>query len=300
MQEITSPEVSATTAQSFFGSFNVNLEIFQGPLDLLLHLVNREEVSIDEVDLSRIAEEYLQIIENAKRLDLELASEYLVIAATLLTIKSERILTGNLVRRDLGSLEDSSQFYDELRARLKEYEKIKLQADALRTHSQSGLNVFRHFPAELPQSTENEDDFEVTDDAFSLGSYFFQLLKRVGGTLEVLRIKLESIPVVDLMMRAINFMRDSSERKFSIYELARTLRSTTKRIGDAKTAVIGTFISVLELAKRGVVELEQDGEGGNIAIALNMLAPDASSVFDVKNDNPESETRLEANFNHHE
>ena len=72
--------------------FLVNLEFFSGPMDLLLHLVEQQEVEIENVDLSEVCDQYLKIVERSAELDLERAGEYLVVAATLVARKSEAIL----------------------------------------------------------------------------------------------------------------------------------------------------------------------------------------------------------------
>ena len=123
-------------------NFNFDLDFFSGPLDLLLHLVRTEEVSIEEVKMSVIADKYLAIINSSTIIDLEKAAEYLVIAATLMSIKSQSLLSKNVAPEEEEDAYPGSDFYEQLRERLKQYELTKMRAEALRQLPQLNVNTF--------------------------------------------------------------------------------------------------------------------------------------------------------------
>ena len=241
------------------GSFAVRLEFFSGPLDLLLHLVRREEVALEEVEMARIAEQYLEIVERARILDLEIAAEYLVIAATLMAIKSESLLPQTGFGEDGEGLEMGSEFYEELRERLRRYEQVKLQAETFRRRPQLGVDTFPRL-AKFRIEVDPES-IEVSEDPHSLATFFAKLLKRIGQNAASLRVMLEPISVVQYMMKVLDGVQSFRE------QVPRTFRhlvsnfirqegvddSLTAEQAEAKgkSTVIGTFVAVLELVKRG-------------------------------------------------
>ncbi|MCB0334091.1 MAG: segregation/condensation protein A, partial [Bdellovibrionales bacterium] len=121
--------------------FEVQLAFFQGPIDLLLHLVKRNELSIETVSLAEVASQYLECLDKMRQFDLEVAGEYLVIAATLLAIKSSVLLDEpiELVEDEDGNLVDP---HEELLRRLREAEVYKDGAQALGQRHMYGIDVF--------------------------------------------------------------------------------------------------------------------------------------------------------------
>ena len=125
--------------------FAIRLEFFSGPMDLLLHLVHQQEVGIEQVKMSLVAEQYLEIVtRNARYLDLEKASEFLVIAATLLAIKSGSLLPSLPVPGAEDSRDDwvDTRFFEDLRQRLCAYELTKARAMSLVRCPQLGVDTF--------------------------------------------------------------------------------------------------------------------------------------------------------------
>nr|MBP9838161.1 segregation/condensation protein A [Pseudomonadota bacterium] len=136
----TATEESLEIKPQQLNDFNIDLEFFSGPMDLLLHLVQQQEVSIEQVSMSVITRQYLEIVHRAQFLDIEKASEYLVIAATLLSIKSQSLLpSSDLDSSDLVEEERNEKFYEELREQLKAYQLAKARAQALINTPQLGV-----------------------------------------------------------------------------------------------------------------------------------------------------------------
>ena len=282
----------------FGAPFNFDLDFFSGPLDLLLHLVRTEEVSIEEVKMSVIADKYLAIINNSKIIDLEKAAEYLVIAATLMSIKSQSILSKNVAPEEEEDAYPGSDFYEQLRERLKQYELTKMRAEALRQLPQLNVNTFTRPDRVIPKSVSvchaddagDADSTDQTDIPHSIGdsggdeiffektnsshliSAFAALLQRVGEAAKTILVKLEHISVVNYMMKIVD---DVSAIKVSgmfalIKKYAQSVKHSKKDQADAKTHVrgvlVGSFIAVLELMKRGLISAEQAEDGNEIVL----------------------------------
>ena len=256
--------------------FNFDLDFFSGPLDLLLHLVRTEEVSIEEVKMSVIADKYLAIINSSKIIDLEKAAEYLVIAATLMSIKSQSLLSKNVPPEEEEDNYPGSDFYEQLRERLKQYELTKLRAEALRQLPQLNIDTFARQDKKFPEYAGDEIFFEKTNSSYLISS-FAALLQRVGEVAKTILVKLEHISVVNYMMKIVD---DVSAIKVSglfslIKKYVRSAKYSNKNQTDAKTHVrsvlVGSFIAVLELMKRGLISAEQSDDSNEIVLkqALN-------------------------------
>ena len=281
------------------GDFSVHLEFFSGPMDLLLHLVQQRELSIEEVNLVEVCRQYLDIVANAEWLDLERASEYLVIAATLTAIKSEAILAGR-VDPALAEIDESFDpaFFASLRERLKEYQLTKLRAQTLAARPQLAINTFsrphRSITVERPKA---EDEVLEVGEASELGQLFVALLKRIGKKLGSYRISVEPVSVVSFMMKFVDCFRASPERAGQSQPRSFTalLRSVVDRRSLAagsdgewqrRNAVIGGFIAVLELMKRGLLTARQDDDDSDIEIESRLTAENASAELSTEFDAP--------------
>ena len=287
---VTGPVFSAESGQTNrsaqHGSFAVHLDFFEGPMDLLLHLVQQREVSLERVDLSEVCEQYLAIVSTAHFIDLERASEYLVIAATLLSMKSQALLPSEAGQNfdELGEGADPA-FYAALRERLRVYELTKMRAESLLSRPQLGRTAFAR-PTRALQVTplESEESDMELGDAVSLGTLFLQLMKRIGSSVTTLRIALEPISIVSYMMKVVDALRvDSLEHERSraprsFLEIIRgMLGGRDTRPESARAAVLGGFLALLELMKRGIVTGRQDDE--QIELVMNFEpAPDAVST----------------------
>lgn len=162
--------------------YNVKIDAFEGPLDLLLHLINRLEIDIYDIPVSEITEQYLFYIHTMKELQLDVASEYLVMAATLLAIKSKMLLP-----KHEESLEDEFEFEyeedprDELVERLIEYRKYKEAASDLKS-----LELERGLMFTKPPSDLADFSTEVSPDRRDLDVSLYDML---GALQKLLRRK---------------------------------------------------------------------------------------------------------------
>lgn len=257
--------------------YSIHIDLFEGPLDLLLHLIKQKEVSIQEVEMTEIAEQYLQIIAQTRFLDLEVAAEYLVVAATLMAIKSRLLLpSGEGLAEDELQVEPDEGFYEELRRRLRDYETAKTRAHAFLQLPQMGIDVHARGRNEELRMLPRE--MEDGQDVVNLGQMFLKLLKRVGELGKQMRIQLESVSIVSFMMGIVDGLKQftpslavalpgnsSGQPAIGLWELTSYLyRDKLQKDASPESpvsrrgVVIGSFIAVLELAKRGMVRCTVD------------------------------------------
>jgi len=272
--------------QQLGNEYFVSLDFFSGPMDLLLHLVEQQEVEIEQVDLSMVCDQYLKVIEHTKEIDLDRAGEFLVVAATLVARKSEALLPrGNPEELTLedGEVFDP-RFFSELRERLIAYKETKIRADLLLSMPQLGIEEFstkRIF--EDPVAIESEHE-EIRGEPYELGQFFFNLLKRIGEAGRTFKVKLESITVVKYMVGLLDAISSFTE---SDQRAPRGFLEVVSRIRDKssiKGRITGTFIATLELAKRGVITVT--GEPENFSLVNSGERPVLeASEFDAEEQN---------------
>jgi segregation and condensation protein A len=241
----------------------IHLANFDGPLDLLLHLIRTNEMDINDIPMVEITEQYLAIIEQMKQLDLDVAGEFLLMAATLIHIKSRLLLpvTEEVVE------EEEADPRAELVRRLLEYQRYKEAAESLEQLPQLDRDVFvGHFlPPEILESGEID---EVSIGVYQLAEAFFRVLQElpVETFHEVIREPLsvaEYIRIITLRLAASNRLgfREMFAGRPSRGEL------------------VVTFLAMLELVKMRLVKLEQVGEFSDIWLALAVPADAAQEVL---------------------
>ena len=247
-------------------AYEVSTAVYEGPFDLLLHLILREQVELYDVSLSAIVDAYLVELERMESLDLELATEFLLIAATLVELKTRRLLPG----RDDGDLDEELALWEErdlLLARLLECKTFK---DVARVLARFADDAARSYPR-----------VAGLDDRF-VG---LQPDLLAGVTPDALRAAFERateakpVPRVDLTHVAPIRMSVAEAVEELIDELPRQRTITFRRLTGGlveRVEVIVRFLAVLELYKQGFVELDQAGTFGEIEISW--IGPDAGAA----------------------
>lgn len=255
--------------------FSIHLSFFSGPMDLLLHLVSQKEVSVQEVSMSEVLDQYLKIVtDQAGDLDLEKASEYLVVVATLMLLKSKALLPEESAGTDLENIDDEySRFFEDLRARLIAFETTKLRAQALIAHPQLDVDTFirRDKDAIKPDL----DEMGVGETTTRLGGLFLSLVKRVGGLGKRIVITIESVSIVTYMVSMVDFFKNIKEKGAQSFL---TLVSHNQKEDSIRNSVLGSFVAILELAKRGVIKVTQplDGDQHNFLVDYVLTDVDAN------------------------
>lgn len=235
--------------------FEVKLDLFDGPIDLLLHLVKSQELPIEKVSLAQVTDQYLSCIDSVREFDLEVAGEYLVIAATLLSIKSSVLLNKpvELVFDEDGNLVNP---HDELLKKLREAAIFKETAEHLSDMDLLGVDVFP-----TPSSLKDVEGAPITlkpHDPLLLGKAFRKLLQKAGAGPQYV-VSYEPVSVVERMMAILKILDHESGPV--LFE---------KLVPDVlnRNSVIASFISLLELCKRQIIALKQDEGTEEIYVVL--------------------------------
>ncbi|MFB5087264.1 segregation/condensation protein A [Psychrobacillus sp. PGGUH221] len=253
-------------------SYEVKTEAFEGPLDLLLHLINRLEIDIYDIKMAEITSQYMEHIHAMRVLELNEASEYLVMAATLLSIKSKMLLPihqDDEMDDDFDlSLDDPR---DELVLKLIEYKKYKEAASNLQEMEESSSLFYTRPPADLSgfQDSKQLALFELDVNVYDMLGAFQKMLRRkqLNAPLHT-RISKQEISIKDQMKNVISTLKKSGG-KISFYNLFPT---------RDKTTIVTTFLSLLELMKRQIVQIEQKSNFEELFVLLRK--EDFESEFD--------------------
>ncbi len=239
------------------GDYTVRLErVFSGPLDLLLHLVREQEVEIHEIEINTIIDGYLRYLSGTDELDLELAGDFLVMAASLMAIKARSLLPREEV--DLAAELDPR---DELVQRLIEYRRFRNAADGLerRMHERARLSE-RGWKGEV-QAFEGEVQLDLGElTAFDLLAHYSRLLRETNAN-RPHRVAGEARPLRYYVQQLVQRVRATQ---------AATLRQLLDGFADVprREAIVGSFCAMLELVRLGVLHVRQDARGGEIEVEL--------------------------------
>lgn len=239
--------------------FTVRLDqVFQGPMDLLLHLIRDQEVEIHEIEISKVIEGYLAYLNQMAEMDIELAGEFLVMASTLMAIKSRSLLP-----REEVNLEEELDPRDELIQRLIEYRRFKQASDDLYDRWDVRNRCF-----ERGWFGDFEDgEVEHTLDLGELTHWdllsTYSRLQRETMRDRPHKVVGEARPMryyVDRIAQRVHALRDT------------TLTALIEDLKDGervdKETLVGSFCALLELIKIGVVRVDQEDDHGEISIVL--------------------------------
>jgi len=228
-------------------ALEVFLEQFEGPLDLLLYLIRKENISVLDIPMARLTAQYLEYVEIMRTRSLELAAEYLLMAAMLIEIKSRMLLP----RPALGDLEEDPRA--ELVRRLLEYEQMKLAAQRLNELPQAGRDfslvqvLFEQNVAEQLPGVNSED----------LRSAWLVLLTRAAVNRHH-RITREQLSVRDHMTRILRRLQDARYVEFlELFDPAQGI-----------AMLVVTFLAMLELARESLIEVSQQAAYAPIYVKL--------------------------------
>ncbi len=219
------------------GDYRVQLEIFEGPLDLLLHLIRSQELEIYDIPISRITHQYLDYLELMRELNIGVAGEYLVMAATLIHIKSKTLLPAEPDEK--GELEDPRK---ELVDQLLEHEKFRNAAQMLFSRETVELSVWPRGGNEF----EDDEKELVSVSTFELIKAFHAVVERFKEQV-VLEVDRETVTVEARIAEIRRLLAVKSEFLFSYF--------FEKKI--SKLVLVVTVIALLELVRRREVRLFQ-------------------------------------------
>jgi segregation and condensation protein A len=239
------PLLSATEQASGVG-YAVKLAFFEGPLDLLLHLIRENEVDVTEISIARVAEQYLEYLELMRELQLDIAAEYLVMAATLAWIKSRMLVP---VESGVEEAEGPDP-RAELVARLLEYQRFQQAAGELDRRPLLGRDVFA--PAGVAPDPADRDPAtcEVRVSLFELIEAFRGVLHRAHDAGRVHEVVVETLTVRERMIAVMDQLASAESVEFTDL--------LPPGSGPARRAlVIATFLALLELTRLAAVRIYQ-------------------------------------------
>jgi segregation and condensation protein A len=258
VSEPTIPQASA---------FEIKLPMFEGPLDLLLHLIKKHELNVLDLPISFVTERYLEYLQMMQELDLDEASEYLVMAATLAHIKSKMLLPQ---APTAAADEEQDEAYQEdpraeLIRRLLEYQKYKAAAEQLGSRPIAGRDVF---PRGMPAPAAQGPSELASIDMYKLLDAFSAILKRVQGR-SSLEVAAERITIHERMTQISDLLREIGSCTFDeLFETDRT-----------RYEVVVTFLAVLEMTKLRMTRIYQSHPAAPLHVEFALR--DADGPVDV-------------------
>jgi segregation and condensation protein A len=244
-------------------ALDVKLNVFEGPLDLLLHLIEKNKVQIYDIPIVTITEQYLEYVNNMEEEDLEVMSEFLVMAATLIRIKSKMLLPKEEKEED-----EEEDPRDELVRRLLEYKMYKYAALELKDMEIDGEKAYYKnpsIPSEVKNYHEEVDTYQLVQERDmtleKLNDIFKSVMKKQVDKIDPIRSKFKTIEREEISLEA---------KMVEIREQVRGLKGinfrTLLEMQPTRNNIIVTFLSILELMKVSAITIRQDELFGDIVV----------------------------------
>lgn len=232
---------------------DVHLEHYEGPLDLLLDLIRRQQIDIKDIPIATITSQYLAYMEKARELDMDLGAEFVYMAATLIHIKSKMLLPVDPELQKLAPEEDPRL---ELVDRLLEHERFKNAAQMLQQKRLIEENVWSN--PQIQSYLAEDEDPGLAVSLFDLVKAFGEILDRVKNR-PIYEVSGEDIGVPEMIVYLSSLLRRAGDKEtiriMPLFERQRSVR-----------AMISMFLAVLELVRRQAVVLVQTEAFGEIAL----------------------------------
>ena len=233
---------------------NFIINDFEGPLDLLLHLIKTSKMDIYDISIEKITKQYLEFIKRMKEMNLDIASEYLVMASELIEMKSRLLLPTSKNEEDDDYEEDPKE---KLINRLLEYKKYKDMVDTFKVLEEERKEIFTKEPINLSEYKENKvsNDGEITlEDLINALNGFLKRKeeekpRETKITKRELSVTQRTTQIRDILIK---------KKKVSFFDLFEI---------RTKEYVVVTFLSILEMAKHGEITITQDDNFNNIVIS---------------------------------
>jgi segregation and condensation protein A len=255
--QTSGPDADLSTDAGIAASFRIALPNFEGPLDLLLHLIKEHRVDIFDIPVALIAQKYLEHVERMRELNLDIAGEFLVMASTLAHLKSRLLLPRQeqpVAETELA--EDAGDPRAELVRRLLEYQKYKEAAETLAGHDILDRDVFPRRVAMEAVPIPDEEIGLVEISVYKLIEALDRVLKNAAPELqhEIVR---ERVSISEAIQRIAERLRAVSQLSFfSLFEGRRTPQE-----------IVTTFLAMLEMVKLKLIRVFQEADSEEILLA---------------------------------
>jgi len=233
--------------------YQVKLDIFEGPLDLLLYLIKKNEVDIYDIPMALITGQYLEYLELMKELNLDIAGEFLVMASTLIKIKSQMLLPP--VEGE-GEGEDETDPRAELMEHLLEYQRYKEAAHQLVTRELLEKDIFKRPQTEDPGEAKVDGDMLIEASLFDLVDALRKVIERKDLPENIMGVAVEKMTVRDKIVSILRQLKETPQLVFqSLFDPLVT-----------RFEIIVTFLAVLELIRLRAIRVFQVQPYGEIRI----------------------------------
>ena len=251
-------------------SYEVKLEVFEGPLDLLLHLIKKHEVNIYDIPISLVTQQYLEYIDIMKDLNLEIAGEFLLMAATLTHIKSKMLLP---VEEKAGEDEETEDPRAELIRKLLEYKSFKEVAEELGQREDTWRDIFYN----PPDKTIENDEVFIEVGLFDLLEAFRDVISKIPDN-KSLDIEADELTVRGRMTTIIERLDLAATEGVTLLSLLEDGSDGIEPIGSSqgkllekvtRRNIVVTFLALLELARIRLIKLMQASSSETIRVYRN-------------------------------
>lgn len=232
--------------------YKVNLEVFEGPLDLLLHLIRKNDLTITDIPIALITEEYLKYLDAMQELNVNVAGEFLLMAAELMQIKSRMLLP--VEEQAIEAEEDDPRA--DLQRRLLEYQRFK---DASHRLLERSLLYRDAFVQQAPEGLPSRREVMVDENAFKLLEAFQIMLAKMP-TERMQEVTIDRISVNERIFQMLDHLKNDE---------AQTLEALLPKEYDKYELVI-TFLALLEMSKLSMIKVYQAGKTQPIYITRRM------------------------------
>ena len=238
--------------------YRIKIDEFEGPLDLLLHLIKESNIDIKDIEINEITKQYLDYINKMEELNINVAASYLVMAAELMEIKSKSLLP--ISEEETDNEEDEVISKENLINKLIEYEKYKNMIDKFKDMESERQNIYVKSPERISNYIDgiarNEDDTSVDD----LVDAFKKFLERVDKEKPITtRITSKEYSVKDRKKNIRNILKEKKKVLFTdLFEEKNT------------SFIVVTFLSILEMTKEREITIKQDSNFNDITIELKV------------------------------
>jgi segregation and condensation protein A len=249
-------------------TIELKLENYVGPLDVLLHLIQKLEVDIYDIPIFEVTTQYMKIIRAMKELELEVAGEYLVLASTLMAIKSKMLLPTEEYLGEEGEIlqeEDGVDPRQALVEQLLEYRKFKFAANVLKEKQEERELFYTKAPMDLWEYKEEEKVPDIQYNSIDLFLAFHQMLeKRKRRQSKETVIESETITIDERMDQIL----------YNLGERVKNFKDSKMEFSEffeedvSKSEVITSFMAILELMKKGQISIKQENNYAPIYIHL--------------------------------
>ncbi len=236
--------------------YKIKLPVFEGPFDLLLFLIRKNEIDIYDIPIAQITREYLEYIELMKMLDLEVAGEFIEMVATLILIKTRMLLPGQESGEEVGEAEDPRL---QLTLQLLEYKRFKESSTHLKNLETERRN---YFPRKIHSSQKKVRISEQAEEEFTIDATLFDLLTAFKTALDnmpkitVHQVKTVRVTIEDQVKYIFEKFEDNTHILFS--ELVKPM--------PEKIYLIVTFLAILDLMRLKMISVKQSAVFGEIRL----------------------------------